>query len=150
MASPDETARSQRAPARRIARDGLIGAFLLFQMAMPLRYYLGGGGADERFSWRMFSSVRMQQCHVQVRETAAGAGRTVDLGHDLQVAWVGMLERDRPDVVRKFLARRCQEPEVSRAHYERTCRNTDGSTPPPDALDMDCKTFALSPQGEAP
>src|SRR5438477_6595214 len=103
----------------RAASNGFIAAFLLYQIAMPLRYYARGGGYDERFSWRMFSTVRMQKCTVRVRETAKpddggeARERSVNLNHELQIAWIGMLERDRPQVVRKFLARRCQQPDVS-------------------------------------
>src|SRR3954447_372732 len=104
MDTPGE-ARAPSAPDRRALRNLAIAAFLMFQLVMPLRYYLGGGGSDERVSWRMFSSVRMQKCDVRVDETVRGERRKVDLEATLQIAWVGMLERNRPAVVDKFLQR---------------------------------------------
>ncbi len=56
-------------PRRRFGvSDMFIACFLLAQIALPLRYYLGGRGTDERFSWRMFSSQRVEQCAVDVDE----------------------------------------------------------------------------------
>jgi hypothetical protein len=129
-------------------RNAAIAAFLLFQLIMPLRYYLGGGGSDERFSWRMFSSVRMQKCDVRVDDVVDGERRKVDLESTLQIAWVGMLERNRPAVVDKFLARRCGEPNVSAVRYRRTCQNTDGTRPPPLVLERDCKTGVIATKAE--
>src|SRR5690242_15394556 len=47
-------------PRNRLWSNVFIALFLAYQLAMPLRYYLGGRGYDERFSWRMFSTLRMQ------------------------------------------------------------------------------------------
>jgi hypothetical protein len=132
----------------------LIAAFLLFQLAMPLRYYLGGGGTDERFSWRMFSSVRMQKCDVNVRETIVRNGKpaqqTVDLGREMQVAWVGMLERYRPTVVDKFLRRRCEQARASSVRYLRKCTNTDGSQSAPLAVEINCTAGTIDRPKDAP
>jgi hypothetical protein len=134
------------APATRsrALRNAAIAGFLLYQIVMPLRYYLGGGGTDERFSWRMFSSIRMQKCDFSVRETAGGKEHKVDIGAALQIAWIGMLERNRPAVVEKVLVRRCAEPGVSAVRYERKCQETDGSWSAPFELDRDCKSGALT------
>jgi hypothetical protein len=139
-----------QAARRHALRNAAIAAFLLFQIAMPLRYYLRGGGTDERFSWRMFSSIRMQKCDMSVRETADGQERKVDIDRAVQVAWVGMLERDRPAVVEKFLARRCAIEGVSSVHYHRACQETNGSWSQPLDLVMDCKSGALASQKDAP
>lgn len=125
------------------ANCALIALFLVYQVAMPLRYYLGGRGDDERFSWRMFSSVRLQRCKVHVREVEAGKSREVDLSKAVQVAWIGMLERDRPQVVHRLLARRCQEPAVEETRYERSCTDTDGSALPTLEQKLDCKSGRL-------
>jgi hypothetical protein len=155
--TPEPVAAPAPAPNRGGLRNAAIAAFLLFQLIMPLRYYLGGGGTDERFSWRMFSSVRMQKCDVRVDDILPGTApalrggasvkgerRKVDLEATLQIAWVGMLERNRPAVVEKFLARRCQEPDVGAVRYRRTCQETDGSRTPPLVLERDCKTGVIA------
>jgi hypothetical protein len=134
----------------RAASNAFIAFFLLCQVAMPLRYYLGGRGDDERFSWRMFSSVRMHKCTVRVQEVVAGRAREVELGHAMQIAWIGMLERNRPQVVTKLLRRRCQERGVSEARYHRSCTGNDGGALPPLELAMDCASGALASHGGKP
>jgi hypothetical protein len=137
--------------ASRALGNALIAAFLLFQIAMPLRYYLGGRGYDERFSWRMFSSVRMQRCDVRVREVLDGDDeRAVGLERELQVAWIGMLERYRSQVVDEFLARRCARDGVRRARYERACTDTDGTVLPRMHVALDCATERLERREVAP
>jgi hypothetical protein len=127
----------------RVASDLFIAGFLLTQLALPLRYYLGGGGADERFSWRMFSSVRMQRCEVDVDDIVEREGqrvpRRVDLRATIHGAWVNILERYRPAAVEKMLQRRCALSEVRRARYTRHCKNPDGSKQPPLVVEMDCE-----------
>jgi hypothetical protein len=119
----------------------LIALFLLFQLAMPLRYYLGGRGTDERFSWRMFSSVRMQRCKVRVRERANEGSelRDVALNRELHVAWIGMLERNRPQVVEKLLVRRCEAADIAEALLTRNCVDTSGDALPELEVKLDCK-----------
>ena len=135
-------------PAKRGWSNVLIAAFLLLQLALPLRYYLGGGGYDERFSWRMFSTLRMRQCKVKVSETIGDDRRSVDLQKALQIAWIGMLERYRRPVVDKLLARRCAAVGARAVHYQRSCVDTDGSKLPTTHVRMDCASGALSVEGE--
>jgi hypothetical protein len=147
-AAPPATPAAASAPASRTASTLLIALFLLYQLLMPLRYYLGGRGYDERFSWRMFSSVRMQQCRVVVSEsTKDGDSRDLDLNREVQVAWIGMLERYRPQVVDKLLQRRCAEPDVSEARYVRNCKKTDGSALPELTVTLDCARSAFTRAG---
>jgi hypothetical protein len=135
----------------RTLASALIAAFLLFQIAMPLRYYLGGRGYDERFSWRMFSSVRMQRCEVQVHETSAdGSDRKLDLERELQVAWIGMLERYRAQVVEELLRKRCAQPRTREVRYTRSCRDTDGSELPKIRATLDCARDVLAVREGAP
>jgi hypothetical protein len=124
---------------RRLANLFIL-AFLAFQVGMPLRYYLGGRGYDERFSWRMFSTLRMQQCEMQVTEASAGSPefKEVQVRGDLQAAWVSLLERVRRPVVEKYLRRRCERQGVVQVAYTRRCTDTDGSALPPQKLQMDC------------
>ena len=128
----------------RAAALAFIALFLLFQIAMPLRYYLGERGSDERFSWRMFSSVRMQKCRVRLDETVDGERRSVDLDREVQVAWIGMLERYRPTVVEKVLRRRCERGGATRVDFERRCVDTDGSVLPSLLVGVDCASGDLT------
>jgi hypothetical protein len=142
--APSAPAAAPAPRASRAASNALIAAFLLFQVAMPLRYYLGGRGYDERFSWRMFSSVRMQRCDVHVRELAQGGDeRQVDLDRALQVAWIGMLERYRPQVVDELLRTRCTASDVREVVFERACKDTDGSPLPRMQVTLDCRSKEL-------
>ena len=129
---------------RRLANLFIL-AFLAYQVGMPLRYYLGERGYDERFSWRMFSTLRLQQCEMQVSEAAAGSSQLeeVPVRSDVQVAWVSLLERVRKPVVEKYLQRRCERQRVARVVYTRSCTNTDGSALPPQTLRMDCADRVL-------
>jgi hypothetical protein len=85
----------------------LIAGFLLLQVALPLRYYLGDDSHDERFAWRMFSPVQMTRCSLQIEE---GAERhPVRPESDVHMAFVDLMERGRPDVIDAFAARRCRK-----------------------------------------
>jgi hypothetical protein len=148
-------AETQERPQTRVGlSNSIIAIALLYQVAMPLRYYLGGGGADERFSWRMFSTVRMQKCTVQVDEQVDENGalqqRPVDLTQAFQIAWMGMLERNRPQVVDKVLKRRCEGKQVRQAHYSRSCVDTDGATLPTLEVTLDCARGELIKQAPTP
>ena len=129
-------------PPNRALSNAFIALFVLFQLAMPLRYYLRGGGTDERFSWRMFSTVRMQDCEVTVQDVVVADGqatpREVELRKVLHGAWVNVLERYRPRAVDKFLRRRCEQPGVKAARYRRDCEDTDGDRRPPLEVELDC------------
>jgi hypothetical protein len=143
--APQAAALAEAAPQpSRTTSNAFIALFLLFQLAMPLRYYLGGRGDDERFSWRMFSTVRMHKCEIAVHELQAGELRKVDLTQAVQIAWIALLERNRTEAVHALLRRRCGRHEVSEVHFDRQCTSTDGSALPPLALRMDCKSGRVS------
>jgi len=137
--------------AQRLA-NVFIALFLAYMLAMPLRYYLGGRGLDERFSWRMFSSVRMLKCKVEVDEHLERDGdtreRKVNLTKEVQVAWIGLLERGRPLVIEKLLARRCAQPAdqgaVVQVDYHLTCVAPDGSAGPSVDHHMKCADRRLA------
>ena len=86
----DQQSSNRSAPmSSRKTTNVFIALFLLAQIVVPLRYYLGSRSADERFSWRMFSSYGMQHAkhdaltQVSVRETALENGRLVERSVDL-------------------------------------------------------------------
>jgi hypothetical protein len=130
--------------SRRLANVFIV-AFLAYQIAMPLRYYLGGRGYDERFSWRMFSSLRLQQCNMRIEEANGSPPRlrAVSVRQDVQAAWVALLERVRMPVVEKYLARRCESAGASEVSYTRSCTDAGGLSLPTQKLIMTCADRSL-------
>lgn len=129
----------------RLLSNVFIALFLAYMLGMPLRYYMGGRGLDERFSWRMFSSIRMLKCKVEVDEhTDSGDERSVSLTKEVQVAWIGLLERGRPLVVEKLLARRCAQEGVVQVDYHLTCKAPDGADGPGLDHHMKCSDGKLA------
>lgn len=134
-------------PRARLLANTFIALFLAYQVAMPLRYYMGGRGLDERFSWRMFSSVRMLDCNVDIDEHVEELGQTrqrdVNLKKEVQVAWIGLLERGRDLVIEKFLRRRCDEEGVVKVDYYLGCVAPDGAKWPAVNRHMMCSDRKL-------
>jgi hypothetical protein len=127
------------AQTRTRRRENLtIAAILVFQIAMPLSYYLSGRAYDERFSWRMFSTLRLRDCKVQVREHLVSSIRDVNVERDVHVAWLRLLERMRSAVVDAYLERRCQAEEVTRVDFICRCNDTDGRTLPAMERSLSC------------
>ena len=128
--APDPIASPPPGRARAIVGVA-IALWLLGQVALPVSYYLGSTPAEERFAWRMFSSVSVfgGQCSLSVTESfaepGAAGGRTtreVDLGQAVHPAWVVHLRRNRRIVIDKFLDWRChRDPSVSEVGLRRAC-----------------------------
>jgi hypothetical protein len=143
---------SPETPPRRSRVTLLIVALLLIQVLVPLRYYLGlSGGDDERFSWRMFSTVRLQKCDASVSEVREGSDvpQRVSLKPILQVAWISILQRFRPTVVDRFMRFRCQTEGVTKVIYDRTCVAPDGQSLPPTHWELACDTGVMD-EGNTP
>lgn len=104
------------------------------QIAIPGSYYLVRDDRDdERFAWRMFSSVRLKRCEVVASDRAAdGSERPIDLASTLHASWIRSLERGRRRVIEHFLATRCRATQVVGAALERRCQGASGQ-PLPDA-----------------
>ena len=141
---------SSDADARKRRRENLIiAAVLVFQIAMPLSYYLSSRIYDERFSWRMFSTLRLRDCKVEVKEhldipdtddeQRHTRVRQVNVERDVHVAWLRLLERMRSAVVDEYLARRCQSPDVTSVDFACQCSDTDGHPLPPMERSLSCK-----------
>jgi hypothetical protein len=141
---------SSDADARKRRRENLIiAAVLVFQIAMPLSYYLSGRIYDERFSWRMFSTLRLRDCKVEVKEhldihdsddnQRHTRVRQVNIERDVHVAWLRLLERMRSAVIDEYLARRCESPEVTSVEFACHCNDTDGRPLPPMERSFTCK-----------
>lgn len=144
----EAAATSHASTAARRSANVLIAAVLAYHVGMPLTYYLSERMYDERFSWRMFSTVRLHECQVAVTETVSSGGqeleRPVELATDLQAAWVGVLERMRPSVIEKYLARRCDRAGTGRATLVGRCLDTDGTWLPEQRFVMDCHARTLT------
>ena len=116
--------------------------FVLVQLLVPLRYYTGDDEADERFSWRMFSSVRVMKCRVAVYETfARDRVRRLRLESVLPSYWIEHLRRRQPAVVEAFLRWRCDDPAVRHVRYEASCEAADGSPRAPVHESAECPGF---------
>ena len=128
-------------------RTQLFVAFLVFQGLVPLRYYLGAGGDDERFSWRMFSTRRMLQCSMEIVEQTGMGPRAqltqVSPQRDVQVAWLELLRRNRPRVVERYLERRCELSRPDRVRYTRSCVRSDGERLPEQRATLQCDSGRL-------
>jgi hypothetical protein len=146
------------APGRARSRTNLlIGVYLLVQIALPLSYYLRADKSDERFAWRMFSSVKylQQTCIVSLGEWRPG-GKLRPLPRDefigkVPYGWMQYLHRDRREVVGKFLGRYCAaNPDIVELELLRKCAAPDGRRDTLESLKMDCRTGALRRSQEFP
>jgi hypothetical protein len=136
-----------------------IVLYLLWQVAVPISYYLGDDVGDERFSWRMFSAIAYfhQTCAASVTEIEwLPAGNTVsvrqlELGSILHPAWIVLLNRYRRPVVDKFLRTRCQiDPRATEIEYSRSCPLAGESRIPSVTLRLTCPTGASAGSTERP
>lgn len=141
---PPEAATRQRA-------GWTLAMFALVCVAIPLRYYWGDDLYDERFAWRMFSRVRVQECSAEVTEDGLPL---VVLGRDpsapgiLPAPWHALLQRNRPAVVHRFLRWRCDaEGERETVRVTTRCSDTGGVALAPIVREMDCGNGAITDEG---
>jgi hypothetical protein len=135
--------------SRLIASIFIVG-FLLWQIALPILYYLNEDDSDERFAWRMFSVLsRFQKsCDVAVSEWATGRDTGASIKPpqqlDLQDSWSQLLARNRPAVVAKYLRARCQiNPMASAVQFMQICSLPNGPRVPYEEIWFNCRTGAL-------
>ncbi len=132
-------------PAGRVrtALRWLIGAWVAAELLIPLRYYLGSDRYDERFSWRMFSAVRLERCSLALDEWALRHGAVhverVDPAGVVPVTWVVLLQRNREAVTARFLRWRCGQEGMQRVRLVNSCVDTQGRPRPPVERDVDCR-----------
>jgi hypothetical protein len=116
--------------------------FLVFQIVVPMTYYLGAPTLDERFSWRMFSSVILQICEISSFETRMRNGKRVvirtSLSPEYHQGWIRLLRRYNPQLVRAALRRQCERPGAVSTHLMRQCQSPGGDTLPEDGVTRDC------------
>ena len=102
------------------SKQFLIPALVIFfgvQSWVAGSYYLGDYPWDERFSWRMFSTVRSLSCQTQMWRTEASGGpcpdgnsfgcSTVRMSRHYHMVWVNLLKRGRLQVLDQIAAREC-------------------------------------------
>jgi hypothetical protein len=124
-------------------------AWVLLHLLIPLRYYREGADTyDERFAWRMFSSVRVRQCAVSVRETRKGTEHPVPLAQVLPAPWIELLKRNRRAVIDHFLAFRCDREGTRDVIFHNECRDATGDPLPPIELAISCADRRITGGGE--
>ena len=107
-----------------------IHVFLAVQLLIPLSYYtVRADRNDERFAWRMFSSVRSLTCRVEFQN---GPEREPvrNLYRVFHEAWLELSKRGRIEVVEamaKELCRRADSP-APEIRAQITCTAVDGTT----------------------
>jgi hypothetical protein len=140
------------APAVSRGRSVLLWLVLLVQVAIPSSYYLWRADReDERFAWRMFSTLRFRSCNVEAFEQKLGVERPVVLSAALHASWVGAMRRGRGRVIERFLERRCEGAGVQSATLVRTCREVDKSPVPSQRFVYSCASGdLLRQQSEGP
>jgi hypothetical protein len=96
--------------------SSFIAAYLVFQVGLPLRYYLRDDAFDERFAWRMFSPIRMVDCTVQFTQESGGVRASVDPRREVADAWLGLMQRARLAVIDGYARHHCGELARTDAH----------------------------------
>ena len=133
---------------KRVVR--FVVALLLLQLVVPLSYYLRSGDPyDERFSWRMFSAVRLYSCRTSATERVGETEREIPLSSTLHQAWVNHLARNRRDVVLAFLDARCDEEGVREVSLTNACTAPDGEPIAPQVYRRVCESGELTLPDEA-
>jgi hypothetical protein len=121
-----------------------LAVFLGLQLVVPLRYYFGDDPYDERFSWRMFSAVRVHQCQISVIETVSDQPTALDLNREIHRAWVTTMSRNRDSVVKSFLAARCARQGVSDVRVTNNCVAPGGTRVDPIVWTRECRTGVVN------
>lgn len=117
-------------PPRNKKAIAFIHVFLAVQLLLPLAYYtVRADRNDERFAWRMFSSVRMISCRAEFR-TGPEATPQRSLYGVFHEAWIELSKRGRMEVIDAMARALCareggDNPEVQ---VRVTCKTVDGET----------------------
>ena len=123
-----------------------IAAFLLYQVATPLSYYLGDEPFEERFAWRMFSPLLIRPCsfNAALQVGPGGEGRRpISFESVLESWWIDSLKRNRPRIVRSVLNHMCDLRDAESVYYEHRCAALDGTPQPPSRLALHCASRAV-------
>lgn len=105
----------------------VIVAFLLTMVLTPLSYYtVRSDRYDERFAWRMFSSVRMVKC--DPRWTIGDPGEQVPIEEHFHMAWVGNARRGRGIIVDRMTEQLCETHQGQSVRLHMNCEAIDGTS----------------------
>jgi hypothetical protein len=138
-----------------------IGGFLAVQLAVPAHYYLARADKhDERFAWRMFSSMRFLKCSAEF-SAHADTPRRIVIDRFFHEAWTEVAERGRLSVIErmgaKLCAERCADAGDRRCALRDDetlaiavrCTGVDRTTEIYQSADF-CRTPTLEPEAAAP
>jgi hypothetical protein len=93
------------------------------QVWLPASYYLSDDVYDERFAWRMFSSVRMTRCDFDLYDASNGGLQRISLTKTNHIVWSNLAKRARLSVIEKLVQIACQEREDVRVRLSCTVPN---------------------------
>lgn len=138
------------APGRQRWLAWLAAVVLVLQLVIPLSYYGRANRYDERFAWRMFSVLRLQQCRSTLWEERVASGwRRVPLYPVLHVGWHGHLRRGRQRVIQALLHHRCRKTKTEAVRLVNHCVSTRGTRLQPQIYARSCAA-ERSPSRPAP
>ena len=135
---PEELEGQPQGHARTLALRVFL-VFLVFQVVVPVTYYLRDDAYDERFAWRMFSAVRLHECQTLATEDSGAGFVSIPLARVIHNAWIRHLGRNRRDVVDAFLLRRCEEENVRAVRVVNQCRGVAGESYEPQVYERACE-----------
>jgi len=122
-----------------------IVAYLLWQLALPLSYYVGDDKSDERFAWRMFSAFGFDrdECLVQVARFPPTSKWTLlekQFVSALSV-WQPVIRVNPKAIADKLLRALCEKsPSINEVLLVRSCPQDWGPERISGQLRLNCKT----------
>lgn len=107
-------------PTPKHVANTVIGVVLAILVVSPLSYYtVRSDKYDERFAWRMFSSIRMVRCNVQYQ---VGPSK-IRLMRSFHEAWVNIARRGRRVVLDRMTEKLCAEHPDTPVRMTLSCRH---------------------------
>lgn len=144
MPAPDEIIVPEPLGRTRALIAGLGAGWLALQIWIPATYYYRSDDPyDERFSWRMFSAVRVQHCSAHVAEQREGRWERLNLMETLPAPWISLLERSRPAVIDGFMDWRCDHG-ADGVRLTIQCTDANRQTLPPVEHERQCEGDTLA------
>ena len=119
--------------------------FLGVQMYFALSYYMGKYPWDERFAWRMFSTVRSLQCKPQawIQNHQAKQAcphhsqhkcNAVRFTQDVHMIWYNLMKRGRKEVIQSWVKRICARPQTEALYFSLQCPHPEKPHPMQDII----------------
>lgn len=109
-------------PLLRTWHGRVIVLVVVSQLLLPLHYYLVRRDRhDERFSWRMFSPMRMTRCEPQLTID----DKRVELLSEFHPAWTTLAERGRLTVLEAMGAHLCAKYPGKSVRFLVSCQYID-------------------------